>query len=95
MSQAAEVKSAALGDLELLASVVAFKQKFYPRGWARYDLAKPGSLKLVPPERILNSMRQDYRAMGEMIFGRHPSWEEIVEGLRDLEHEINSDGESE
>lgn len=92
MSQDAEVKTAALGDLDLLASVVAFKQKFYPRGWAKYDLAKPGTLRLVPPERILEAMRQDYRAMGEMIFGRHPSWDEIVQGLRGLESEINSHG---
>lgn len=89
MSQDAVVKAAALGDLDLLASVVAFKQKFYPRGWARYDMAKPGTLRLVPPERVLESMRRDYSAMGEMIFGRHPSWEEIVQGLASLEAEIN------
>ncbi|MDF3131079.1 nucleotidyl transferase AbiEii/AbiGii toxin family protein [Kiritimatiellaeota bacterium B1221] len=95
MSQEMSVKSAALGDLEMLASVVVFKKKFYPRGWAKYDLAKPGTLRLIPPKRILNVMRQDYRAMGEMIFGRHPSWEEIVQGLSELENEINSTGESE
>jgi hypothetical protein len=31
---AAPVKDAALADRELLADVVAFKQHFYPRGWA-------------------------------------------------------------
>lgn len=36
---AAPVKDAALVNLDLLADVVAFKQHFYPRGWARYDLA--------------------------------------------------------
>jgi len=90
MAQDREVRAAALGDLEMLASVVAFKQKFYPRGWARYGLAKPGTLKLVPPERILEAMRQDYTAMREMIFGRCPSWDEIVRGLTELETEINS-----
>ncbi len=95
MSRDAEVKEAALGDMALLASVVAFKQKFYPRGWAKYEQAKPGSLRLMPPERILKAMRQDYRAMGEMIFGRHPSWEEIMEGLTALENEINFAGEGE
>lgn len=38
-----EIKSSALADTDLLANVVEFKQRFYPRGWARYDLAKPGS----------------------------------------------------
>ena len=95
MSQDADVKGAALGDLDLLASVVAFKQKFYPRGWAQYELAKPGTLNLIPPERILKAMRQDYSAMGEMIFGRHPDSDEIVQGLRSLEDEINSLGKIE
>lgn len=93
MSRDGRVKADALGDMDLLAAVVAFKQKFYPRGWARYELAKPGTLKLVPPERVLEAMRQDYAAMREMIFGGHPSWDEIVHGLRELETEINSRGE--
>ncbi len=92
MAQDREVRAAALGDLKMLAAVVAFKQKFYPRGWARYDLAKPGTLRLVPPERILNAMRRDYAAMGDMIFGRCPSWDEIVRGLTALEAEINARG---
>jgi hypothetical protein len=89
MSREASVKTAALGDLEMLASVVAFKQKFYPRGWAKYDFAKPGSLRLIPPAWILDALRRDYVAMGEMIFGRHPSFDEIVQGLTQLEEEIN------
>jgi hypothetical protein len=89
MSKTEVVKLAALGDLRLLASVVAFKQKFYPRSWAHYELARPGTLKLIPPDRILKELRKDYVAMGEMIFGRHPSFDEIIHGLRELEEEIN------
>ncbi len=85
-----EVKAAALADLQLLESVVAFKNRFYPRGWANYDEAKPGSLKLIPPSRILDEMHKDYDDMGEMIFGRHPSFDEIIDGLRKLEAEINA-----
>lgn len=53
-----------------------------------------GTLRLVPPESILEAMRLDYGAMREMIFGRCPSWDEVVNGLRELEREINSRGES-
>lgn len=84
-----EVKAAALADFQLLENVVEFKKRFYPRGWAQYEQAKPGSLKLIPPVRILDAMRKDYDAMGEMIFGRHPSFDEIIEGLTLLEAEIN------
>ncbi|MGK0186029.1 MAG: hypothetical protein ACI9R3_001812 [Verrucomicrobiales bacterium] len=71
------LKTSALGKLDLLDDVVLFKKKFYPRGWANYDAAKPGTLKLIPPDHILNAMQKDYAAMQEMIFGRRPSFEEI------------------
>lgn len=89
MSQSDD-KAKALADLQLLDDVVEFKKRFYPRGWAEYDKAKPGTLKLIPPDRILNTMRRDYAAMPEMIFGRQPSFDEIIGGLRNLEREINS-----
>jgi hypothetical protein len=90
MASDLDVKHAALGDLEMLRSVVAFKKKFCPRGWAQYSLAKPGTFKLIPPDRILTVMRNDYDAMAEMIFGRHPSFDEIVDALSELEAEINA-----
>lgn len=72
-----------------LADVVAFKQRFYPRGWARYDLAVPGSLRLLPDEAVLAAVEADYRAMADMIFGRIPDFADIVAQLRALEEEIN------
>ena len=87
-----EFKDMALQDLELLEIVVAFKQKFYPRGWARYDLARPGTLKLVPTGQVLASVEQDYRAMGNMIFGEMPSFDEIMSNIGALELEINALG---
>lgn len=89
MADDAALKAAALGNPELLADVVLFKKKFYPRGWANYDAAKPGSLRLIPPEHILKVMRKDYSAMQDMIFGRCPSFEEILASLTILEKEIN------
>ena len=38
------VRQSALADPTLLGDVVAFKQRFYPCAWARYDLAVLGSL---------------------------------------------------
>lgn len=90
MAQEESVKVGALGDLTLLESTVAFKKKFYPRAWAKYDLAKPGSFKLIPQARALKEMREDYMAMQDMIFGRRPSFDEIVTGLSELEAEINA-----
>lgn len=86
---ASPVKAAALADDKLLASVVEFKQRFYPRAWARYDLATPGTLRLLPGEKVLAAVETDYRAMGNMIFGEIPAFADIVAKLRTLENEIN------
>lgn len=83
------VKDAALADLELLANVVEFKQRFYPRGWAQYDLAKPGTLRLVPEGDVLAAVEADYRAMANMIFGEVTGFSEIMTVLQTLQDEIN------
>ncbi|MCK5690967.1 nucleotidyl transferase AbiEii/AbiGii toxin family protein [Myxococcota bacterium] len=83
------VKDEALNDLDLLANVVEFKERFYPRKWARYDLARPGSMRLIPNQDIVATVRSDYRAMRNMIFGEAPSFDELIEILKTLEDEIN------
>ena len=63
--------------------------KFYPRKWARYDLAKFGTIKLLPPEHSVNELKNDYNDMKSMIYGKYPSFDEIIEIIRELEEEIN------
>lgn len=84
-----EVKNEALADLNLLQNVVEFKQKFYPRTWAKYEEAVPGTLKLLPPEFRLDSLEKDYKAMQNMIFDKYISFEGIIGILGNLEKEIN------
>jgi len=84
-----DVKQNALGQFKLLAEVVEFKQRFYPRGWAQYDLAVPGSLKLVPEEHVLESVRKDYQNMRDMIFGEVLDFDAMMQTLQTLEKEIN------
>jgi hypothetical protein len=87
---ASPAKAAALADLALLADVVAFKQRFYSRGWAQYGQAKPGTFKLVPSVHILAAVEKDYAQMRNMIFGRYPAFDEIMATLQNLEYEINA-----
>jgi len=84
-----QIRTEALSDLDLLAQVVRHKETFYPSGWAHYDLARPGSLRLVPREERLAALERDYRNMGVMIFGEPPPFGEITEVLAALEQEIN------
>ncbi len=90
MSQS-PVKAAALADMDLMRDVVEFKKRFYPRAWANYDKAVTGTVRIVPPEHVLGSLRMDYSKMGNMIFGKYPEFNEIIDILRCLEKEINGE----
>ncbi|MFT7459881.1 MAG: hypothetical protein ACI909_002564, partial [Planctomycetota bacterium] len=86
----ADVRKEALADLALLKDVVDFKQRFYPSAWAKYELATPGSFKLLPPEERFSELEKDYQAMQAMIFDKALSFAEIIESLTKLETDINA-----
>lgn len=85
-----KIKEIALNNLSILEDVVDFKKRFYPRGWANYDLAKPGTIKLIPEDHILDNLKKDYISMENMIFGDLPSFDEIISVISELEKEVNS-----
>lgn len=78
-----------LGRLELLDEVVRFKMRFYRCPWARYEDARPGSLRLLPRETYLSDLQKDYADMQAMLFGDIPAFETIVSELSALEKNIN------
>ena len=84
------VKNSALADMSLLNDVVEFKQKFYPRNWAKYEECLTGNLKLSPPDHRLKTLSDDYKQMRAMIFGNYPDFNDILNKLQQLENEINS-----
>jgi len=84
-----EVKDRAFADVKLLGRVVEFKNSCYPSGWANYESAVIGSLKLVPSEYVRKSLKRDYDDMSIMIFGDTPEFDEIMDSIRALEIEIN------
>lgn len=85
-----DVKQNALKQFDLLQKVVEFKMKFYPRTWARYPEAKPGTLRLTLPEYRLPALKADYDAMKGMLFGQVPSLDTVMDAIRMLENEINA-----
>lgn len=84
-----ENKQPAYENIDLLRRVVEFKMKFYPRKWAQYEKAVPGTMKLVPPDYRLDALRKDYENMSEMMFGEYPSFDELMSYISELESEIN------
>jgi hypothetical protein len=85
------IRDKALADIPLLQAVVEFKDRFYPSAWARYDLAKPGSFRLLPTtDEQISRLEGDYREMQMMLFGDPPSFSSIVAELRNFERQINA-----
>jgi len=83
------VKETALKNIDLLYKVMEFKQKFYPRNWAHYEDAKPGTLKLCVPEYRITELEKDYQQMKEMLYGDIPEFGTILNDIRILEEIIN------
>jgi len=84
------IKSSALDDLGLLTKVAEHKNIFFKAAAAKYDEARPGSLRLTPNPDLEKVLRADYRDMSQMLFGPVVEFDDVLEVLADLETEINS-----
>lgn len=84
------VKIKAFERLDILKKVVDFKMKFYPRAWAKYTEAVPGTLKLIPPGHRIAALSSDYEAMKDMLYGMIPDFNTAIESIRKLENEIHT-----
>jgi len=74
---------------ELRQRVVDWKSRFFGSAWANYELAKPGTFRLVPPEHRKASLRTDYDAMRDMYFSNPRTFDEVLQILANLEYRIN------
>ena len=83
------VLECALARAELRQRVADWKNRFFAATWAHYDLAKPGTFRLVPPNFRLAELEKDYRAMQPMFLTEPPSFASVIEALRVLENRIN------
>jgi hypothetical protein len=85
-----DAKAGALANLDLLSEVGHHKSVFFKAAWARYENAKPGSLRLVPTAKLEAALRRDYAGMREMIMGDAPSFDDVMSAIAKLEAEINA-----
>ena len=84
------VTEKAIAQPELLAKVVAFKEKFYRTPWSKLPDAKPGTLRLSPQPERLAELETDFESMRPMIFGDVPAFEKVAAFMDVLENRINS-----
>ena len=85
-----DAKARALADISLLEEVGHHKSVFFKAAWARYEEAKPGSLRLLPNGTLEAALRRDYAGMREMIMGEAPSFDDVMSAIAGLEAEINT-----
>ena len=86
------VKTSALSDLTLLDRVANHKKIYFASAWASYETARRGTLKLSPPNRLLDELRKDYDLMAAMFYGENrPEWSSILQTISDFEREFNQD----
>jgi Nucleotidyl transferase AbiEii toxin, Type IV TA system len=88
MATRAEISPVLLNH-ELRQHVADWKSKFFPSSWARYDLAKPDTFRLVPPEFRRGELEKDYLAMRPMFLKDPPPFASVLKTLTDLESRIN------
>lgn len=79
----------AIGMHDLRDQVVEWKSLYFGSSWARYEEAKPGTFRLVPPEWRQAELRRDYTSMRDMYPSEPLTFHEILERLATLEKRIN------
>jgi len=55
----------------------------------RYDRALPGTYRLVPTEDMRKKLAADYERMSAMIFGKPPTFDEVMASIEALEEFLN------
>lgn len=84
-----EVLDRVLDQAGLLEKVAESKRKFYPRNWARYELVRMDSIKLMPAEHSIERLEVDYGVMRVMIYGNYPKFDDVLKCLQELEETIH------
>lgn len=54
------------------------------------ETAQSGTFELQPTPAMRDALARDYRAMGDMVFGKHASLDDVLEGVASVEKTINA-----
>jgi len=84
-----DIKINAINEPKLLDRVAIHKSIYFASAWANYDSARKGSLKLLPPSILHDTLEKDYGLMRDMFFGTIPDWNEILKVIGNFECEFN------
>jgi hypothetical protein len=77
-------------SVDLLETVIRFKQIYFAANWAHYEQAVAGTLGIVPNNLLEKVLRKDYAQMKEMLPVEALTFDQILEKLDTLEKRLNS-----
>jgi Nucleotidyl transferase AbiEii toxin, Type IV TA system len=80
--------SDALSDGELLTHVAKHCELVFSSSKARYDLAIPATLRLMPTEAVAKVLENDYAAMSGMMFDNPPTYKFVMEKVQSIEMQV-------
>ena len=86
--------AAMLADHALCQRVVEWKSRVFARQWARYDLARPGTFRLLPTDERRAALSRDYAQMRAMFIAAPPEFEVVMVRLAEAEGALNASGAS-
>jgi len=80
----------ALKNKELYESIIAHRRMFIAMKGFDYDTLAPKTIRIVPPDHIIDLWKADYEAMQEtMIYGNALSFKDLIDKIRQLNKAIN------
>ena len=83
-----------LADHALCERVVEWKSRVFARQWARYDLARPATFRLLPPDERHAALSRDYAQMRAMFIATPPEFAFVMARLAEAERALNVSGAS-
>ena len=82
-------REAGLARFDLLADVALHKSRYFASSWAHYGTAKPGSLRLLPPQGRWPALEADYVRMRPMFLDEPVPFAGLMDGLAQAEITLN------
>jgi hypothetical protein len=79
----------ALANPELGRDCVRHARMFFNSPDLGLTTADPGTFALTPTEPMIADLRRDYTAMSGMIFGEVPSFDAVLESIKEVEIQLN------
>jgi hypothetical protein len=79
----------ALKNKDLFQSITKHRRMFIAMKDFDYDTLAPATIKIVPPDSVIEKWEDDYNKMQTMIYGKSLSFNEIIGKVKHLNERIN------